>query len=203
MDKVDKEQVAENVNKIRQTKTRDVLVEQQKGGNATHLKEAVTTAIGSEATVLQLSKQVALDVRDVDMDTTEGEVQKALAETAGVIVEALKVKAMRPMDVGIQIAIVTMPRMNALPIIKSGKVRIGLVIARDREKISVPSVSGAQLLGTSRTTTAKGIMQQNRACYAGPWITSPRSAVASRWAPSARRWVSTTDIDLGAQNALP
>ena len=96
-DKVDKEQVAENVKKIRQPKTGDILVQLQRGSNTTHLKEAVTIAIGSEATVLQLSQQVALDVRDMDMDTTEGEVQKALAETAGVPVEALKVKAMRPM----------------------------------------------------------------------------------------------------------
>ena len=50
-DKVNKEQVAENVNKIRQTKTGDVLVQLQRDSNATHLKEAVTTAIGSEATV--------------------------------------------------------------------------------------------------------------------------------------------------------
>ena len=49
--KVDKEQVAENVIKIRQTKTGDVLVQLQRGSNATHLKEAVTTAIGSEANI--------------------------------------------------------------------------------------------------------------------------------------------------------
>ena len=73
-DKVDKEQVAKNVNKISQTKTGDVLLQLQRGSNATHLKQAVTTKIGSEATVLQLSKQVALDVRHMDMDTTEGEV---------------------------------------------------------------------------------------------------------------------------------
>ena len=44
---------------------------------------------------------------------------------------------MRPMYGGMQMAIVTMPCMNALHIIKSGKVRIGWV-ARVREKISVP-----------------------------------------------------------------
>ena len=46
-DKVDKEQVAENVNKIRQIKTGDVLVQLQRGSNPTHLKEAVATTIGS------------------------------------------------------------------------------------------------------------------------------------------------------------
>ena len=45
---------------------------------------------------------------------------------------------MRPMYGGMQMAIVTMPRMKALHIIKSGKVRIGWAIARVREKISVP-----------------------------------------------------------------
>ena len=35
-------------------------------------------------------------------------------------------------------AIVTIRRMNALDIIKSGKARIGWVVARVREKISVP-----------------------------------------------------------------
>ena len=106
-----------------------------RGSNATYLKEAVATAIGSDAIVLQLSPQVALDVRDMDMDTTEGGVQKALAETTGVPVEALKVKAMLPMYGGMQKLIVT---MNVLHIIKSGKMRIGWVIARVREKISVP-----------------------------------------------------------------
>ena len=95
------------------------------------------------------------------MDTTEGEVQATLAKTAGVPVvpvEALKVKAMRPMYGGMLMAIGTMPRMNALHIIKSRKVRIGWVIAKVPEKISVSSrgVSGAQPLGTSRTTTIKG-----------------------------------------------
>ena len=71
-DRVDKGQVAGNVNKIRQTKTGDLLIELQmvEGSNAMHLKETVTTAICSEATVLQLSQQVALDVSDMDMDTT-------------------------------------------------------------------------------------------------------------------------------------
>ena len=55
-DKVDKEQVVENVNKIRQTKTMDVLVQLQRCSNVTYLKEAVTTAIGSKAKVLQLSQ---------------------------------------------------------------------------------------------------------------------------------------------------
>ena len=87
---------------------------------------------------MQLSQQVAVDVRDMDMDTTEREVQKAFAETTGVPVVALKVKALRSMYGGMQMAIVTMPRMNALHIIKSRKVRIGWVIARVREKISVP-----------------------------------------------------------------
>ena len=59
--KLDKEQVAKNVNKIRRTKTGDVLVQLQRGSNVTHLKEAVKTSIGSEATVLQLSQQVALE----------------------------------------------------------------------------------------------------------------------------------------------
>ena len=71
------------------------------------------------------------------MDTTEGEVQKALAKIAGPPVEGLNVKAMRPMCGGMKMAIVTMPCMNALHIIKSGKVGIGWVIARVREKISV------------------------------------------------------------------
>ena len=54
-DKVDKEQVAVNVNKIRQTKTRDVLVQLQRGSNATHLKEAVATAIGHAALATRTS----------------------------------------------------------------------------------------------------------------------------------------------------
>ena len=59
------------------------------------------------------------------MDTIKGEVQKAFVECAGAPVEALKVKAMHPMYGGMQMAIVTMTRINALHIIKSGKVRIG------------------------------------------------------------------------------
>ena len=106
--RVDKQQVAENVNKIRQTKTEDVLVQLQKGSNA--ITDAVAAAIGTEATVLQLSQQVALDVRDMDLDTTEVEVQKALAEYDGVSVEALTVKAMSPAYGDRQMAIVTITK---------------------------------------------------------------------------------------------
>ena len=130
--------VAENVTKIRQTKTGDVLVQLQRGSNATNLKGAVTTAIGSKATVLQLSQPLALDVRD--MDTTEGEVQKALAETAGIPVEVLKVKAMRPMYGGMQMAIVTTPRMNALYIMDN----------RDDAAIHVLPRANAQVSSTER-----------------------------------------------------
>ena len=50
-DKVDKGQVAGNVNKIRQTKTGDLLIQLQRGSNTAHLKETVTTAICSETIV--------------------------------------------------------------------------------------------------------------------------------------------------------
>ena len=110
-DNVDKGQVAENVNKIRQSKTGDILVQLQRGSNATHLKEAVATPIGSEALVLQLSQQVA-GWTNMDMDITEGEVQKALAENTGVPVEALKVTVIRPMYGGMQMAILTMLRIQ-------------------------------------------------------------------------------------------
>ena len=129
-DRVDKQQVAENVNKIRQTKTGDVLVQLKKGSNVKDITDAIAAAIGTEATVLQLSQYGALDVRDMDRNTTEIEVQKALAELDGVPVEAIMVKAMRPAYSVTQMAIVTMARANALDIIRSGKARIGWVIAR-------------------------------------------------------------------------
>ena len=50
----------------------------------------------------------------MDLNTSEVEVHKALAEFAGVPVESLKVKARRPVYGGTQMAIVTMPRANAL-----------------------------------------------------------------------------------------
>ena len=137
-DRVVKQHVAENVNKIRQIKTGKVLVQLQRGSNAKDIKDAVAAAVGMEATVLPISQQVALDMRDKDLDTTEGEVQKALAELAGVPVDALTVKVMRPAAGGTQMAIITIPSANALDIIRSGKVMIGCVIARVREKVRVP-----------------------------------------------------------------
>ena len=137
------------------------------------------------------------------MDTTEGEVQAALAETARVPVEVLKVKAMRPMDGGIQVAIVTMPRMTALHIIKSGKVRIDWVIVRVREKISVPRCFKCSVIGHLSHNCDQGKSTTKPCFLCGARITLPRPAVANRCVPSARRWVSTTDIDLGAQKARP
>ena len=74
----------------------------------------------------------------MDLNLSEVEVQKALAELAGDPVKALKFKAMRPVYCGTQMAIVTMPHANALDIIRSGKERVGWVIARLREKVTVP-----------------------------------------------------------------
>ena len=136
-DRVDRQQVADNFNKIRQTETGDVLVQLQKGSNAKDITDTIAAVIGTEATVLKLAQQVALDVRDIDLNTTEVKEQKALAELAGVPVEALKVKAMHPAYGGTQMAIVTMPRGNALNIIRSRKANIGWLIARVREKVTV------------------------------------------------------------------
>ena len=76
-------------------------------------------------------------MRDMELDTPEGEVQKALAELAGVPVETLKVKAMCSAYGGTQMAIVTMPRAYILMnIIRSGKLMIGSVIARVRQEVT-------------------------------------------------------------------
>ena len=89
----------------------------------------------------------------MDLDTTEVEVQKALAELAGLPVGALKVKAMLPANGGTQVVIVTMPRATALDIIRSGKARIDWVIARVREKVTVSRCFRCLAFdGTSRTT---------------------------------------------------
>ena len=108
---------------------------------------------------------------------------------------------MRPMYGSMLIAIVNMPRMNALNIIKSGKVRIGWVIARVREKISVPRCFRCSVFGHLSHNCDKGNKATKPCFLCG--ATLPRPAAANRCAPSARRWVSTKDIDLEARMHCP
>lgn len=137
-EKVDQNEVGDRVNKIKQTKSGDLLLQLQKGSNVKEVKDVIAAAIGTETTVLQLSQLITLDIRDIDGDTSNEEVQAALVSALNLPKEEVKVKAIRPAFGGTQMALVTMARAAALPLINEGKVRIGWVKARVRERVTVP-----------------------------------------------------------------
>ena len=62
------------------------------------ITDAFAAGNGTEANSPTAFTASSTCVRDMDSDTTEVELQKAFAELAGVPVEALKVKTMRPAD---------------------------------------------------------------------------------------------------------
>ena len=137
-DKVDREIVGEHVSRITKTRSGDLLIQLQKGGATSLIKDAVAAAMGTDATVMQLSDQVTPSVIDIDANTSSKEIQDALATAANSTKELVKVKSVREAYSGTQVAVVTMGRAAAIPLLKTGKVKIGWVLARVRERDSIP-----------------------------------------------------------------
>jgi hypothetical protein len=126
------------VHSIRRTKAGELMLQLKKGSTQTErLVKEITGALGEGATVRKLVPTCAIEIRDLDSGADEKEVLDALnSAVAGVLEEGqAKVKSLRPAYGGTQLAVVTMPANAAQAVLGCGKIRVGWVNCRVRQRI--------------------------------------------------------------------
>lgn len=137
--KIDPAALGVEISKIRQTRGGELLIEIAKGaGKADELKNAVAHALGEDARVRNMKRSITTEIRDLDGATEENEVVNAIKSFAPEDdFDFIKVRALRKAFGETQVAIVTMPTTTADAILKVGKLRIGWIMCRIREKTPV------------------------------------------------------------------
>lgn len=134
---VDLNQVGVKVKTIRRTAAGDLMLEvegdKKKAGA---LKEAISNRTGNEVRIA--NNTVTMHVLDIDAATNTDEVENALRTILPGNGHDIIVKSMRPSRDGNQIATVQASRLNANKLTKAGRVKIGWVSCRIRERVVVP-----------------------------------------------------------------
>lgn len=124
------------VQSIRRTRTGDVLLELGPNSkNTDGFCGALKDALGDQARILNLRPRVSIEIRDLDGFTTEPEVAAALKRDIPEV-EEVKIKIF-PCPRGQQVAIVEIREKWAAKLISTGKIKIGWVSCRVRERVNV------------------------------------------------------------------
>lgn len=127
---------------IRRTRNGELLMELEKGsGKTRELRNALANVLSEKATVRVMSQSVTVEICDLDEATEEAEVVDAiLACTKDSEVcerEAIKIRAIRKSYGETQRAIITLPAKIADQLLHLGRIKIGWVLCRVRERIQV------------------------------------------------------------------
>ena len=127
-----------NIAKVRKTAAGDLLLEFDRKATQAAGQYCSTVAgkLGDSANVFTLREESLIVVKDLDEVTTETEICEALSGILDrtPIIETTAVKSLRDGFRGTRIAVVSLPTALARKAIEVGKVRIGWVVARIREK---------------------------------------------------------------------
>lgn len=134
---VDIRKVGVQVKAIKKTIKGDLLLEVEGGRKkADDLKQAIREKLDNEVRIS--SNVTVLHILDIDAATTTGEVEEAIKEIInnrdGILI---KVKSIRPCRNGNQIATVQMSKPDAQILVKIGRIKVGWVNCRVKERIEV------------------------------------------------------------------
>lgn len=132
--------LGENVRTIRKSEKGELIVELTKPEHEqlTNFTVAVKEVLGSDADVRSVTQEILIDIRDIDEITTKEEVLEALvnfSEKMSNLQEA-SIKSLRRGFGGTQIATVGLSAPLANILCDAGKLRIGWVVCRVRQKLS-------------------------------------------------------------------
>lgn len=124
------------VKAIRRTQAGELLVKLQKGdGHAGKLKEALASTLGEEVTIRSVTKQCVMDIRDMDESTDEQDVLEALVKATKVEdPTAVKVLNLREAHGKTKQALVQVPTSVVPALLETGKITVGWLKCRIREK---------------------------------------------------------------------
>lgn len=112
------------------------------------MRNAVATALGDEATVRTMGQSCTLQIRDLDEVTEKEEIVEAVATAVdGTDRESVIVRALREGFGGTQMAVVTVPSNVARKLLVTGKLKVGWVVCRVRQKVDVVRCFRCQRFG--------------------------------------------------------
>lgn len=131
------QELGENVVHIRRTLGGHLLIELNEKGDQTRtssLREKLEAAVGQGNVVRTLSQEATVTIRDLDEITSDIEVLEALEKSCEKLKGSCRVRSIRPGYPGTQTAIISLPKKLLPEILKIGRIKIGWVSCRIRER---------------------------------------------------------------------
>lgn len=132
--------LGENVKGIRKTEKGELLVELNKAEheNLHQFEEVMKEVLGSDAEVRSLTHEIILQIKDIDEVTSKEEIIDALRKSSDSMkdLHCNSLKSLRPAYGSTQIATICLSAHLANNLLDAGKIKIGWVVCRIRQKIT-------------------------------------------------------------------
>ena len=134
---VDLKRTGVKVNKVKQTRKGDLLLEVLGKTDANKLKEELKTNV-KEIQLIHKSKETVMHLTDIEADVEEDELkEEILRNTAGMGTDDIMVTSIRPTKHGTQSATISVSQKWADHLDSIGKVRIGWTYCRIRKRVFI------------------------------------------------------------------
>lgn len=133
-------EVSSNVTSITRNRSGDLVLKMKKTANikANELCSSIASKLGEAAKVQHRGQAIDLELKDLDGVTTKDEISEALKETLNAVdLDPSAVVSIRKAYEGTQTAVVRLPADLAKKAISMGRIRIGWINSRVREKTTV------------------------------------------------------------------
>lgn len=128
---VDRRVIGDSITGMRQAKSGGLLIE-VRGDQVQFeaVRAEISRSAGSEVEVRALQQRVMVEVRDLDQWSTVTEVAEATASATGTPTEQLRVFSLRKRYGGSQSVLVSLPVGPSRELLKSGRLRVGMISCR-------------------------------------------------------------------------
>ena len=129
--------VGDNVTKVRRNAAGNLLLELKKSAAANQMSVALSQKLGDSASVVTRTQETTLEIRDLDESTTTADVRAALEARLEMNIDEAVIKSIRKAYGSTQTAVLRLPMEVARKLSETGKLRVGWVNCRIREKTEV------------------------------------------------------------------
>jgi len=133
--KVRPEETNTKIRDVRKTRDGRILLAVEKGPGTGKLKQQIEKEIAGITITESKNRQTTIHVLDMDAVTSKEEIEEALLQQFEIQAKDFSVKSLRPTAIGKQIATIAANRETAQKFLHKGKVKIGWLVCRMRERI--------------------------------------------------------------------
>lgn len=138
-EKIKPEDTETEVNRIRQTRAGDILIEL--GDNTRDkmaFEAALNTVLQNKATTLHLEPKTSVEIRDLDSLSEENEIKEAIELQIGKAIGDIRIHLTKANARGLKAAIVQLSIKGADELVREGFLKVGWVRCRVRRRVEVP-----------------------------------------------------------------